>query len=487
MTRAFDLCVKATATTLVCLMLVSASTFGQVDESASAVTALPTRPSASARELLVNVDESDLNHFIDRQPLDANDEETLDRILYRLPAIRLDSIERIARTEPNWTQLADDPGSQRAECFRLTGRVTAVARQELLPEVAARLEFDHYFRVTLELDDAPNPVVICARKVPQAWLHVASLRERASAYGLFIKVGDVSGQHPQLVFAALRVAWHPDHEDQALDVSPERVLLGDLGFDVGLLDEVRQTNYREITSADRESFYQMLTAVGRADPAQLMAGAKDEFSLIDLLRAPRQHHGQLARLSGIARRVTKILVDDRDIQQRFQLDHYYQIDMFLLLGDRVIRMDSTGTDKKGPQYSRIYPVTVCVRRLPAGLTEGSDLRQEVRMPAFFYKLWSYKSEYVSAIDKSFSQRSPLFLAVEPEVVPQKPVNNPIANVAITVLCATFAILCLGYWRQSRRRAKSGKDAVSRLSTAPEKSLDELQIEVQDKPDFSQFE
>ena len=447
----------------------------------STLGALPARPPTSARELLINVDESEWNHFVDGQPLNAGDDETLNRILYRLPAIQLDNVEQLTRGDVAWQQLAEDPKRYRAEFFKLSGRVTDMTRVELIPEVAVRLDFDHYFRVAIELDGAPYPVLVCSRKVPQAWLTSQPLQERVSAYGLFIKVGDASGSHPQLVFAAQRVAWHPDRVAPPLSIDAEHVLLGDLGFDVGLFDDVRKTNFREVTSADRECFYQLLAAVGRADSAKLLASAQDEFSLIELLRDPQPHQGQLASVNGVARRVTKILVDDADVQQRFHIDHYYQIDMFILLGDQVIRMDSAGSKKEGPQYSRMYPVTVCAVRLPPGLPEGMNLRQEVRMPAFFFKLWSYKSEYVTAVDKSSSQRSPMFFALEPVVVPQEPTSNPAANIAIAVLAITAAIIWFGYLRQARRNAKSRREGkAQRLTIDPEKSLNDLDIHLHDK-------
>jgi hypothetical protein len=200
----------------------------------------------------------------------------------------------------------------------------------------------------------------------------------------------------------------------------------------------------------------MLAAVGRAEPAKLLANTQSEFSLIELLRDPQPHQGKLATVRGVARRVTKILVNDADIQQRFHIDHYFQIDMFILLGDQVIRVDSAGSKKEGPQYSDIYPVTVCVSRLPPGLPESLNLRQEVRMPAFFFKLWSYKSEYVAAIDKNSSQRSPMFIALEPVLVPREQASNPAAYLAIGVIVITAGTLWFAYLWQARRNAKSGR-------------------------------
>jgi hypothetical protein len=416
------------------------------------------RPATSARKLLINVDESELNHFVDRQPLGSGDEETLVRILYRLPAIQVDDVERLTRGDVTWQQLLDDPRPWRAEFFRLMGRVKGVVRVDLIPEVAARLDFDHYFRVAFELDDAPNPILICSRKVPQAWLAIQPRNERASVHGLFIKVGDAGGPHPQLVFAAQRVAWQPDQIAPELGTTADHVMLGNLGFDIGLLDDVTQTNFREITSQDRECFYQMLSAVGRAEPAELQANATGEFSLTALLSDPRPHHGRFATVRGVARRVTKIRVDDADIRERFHLDHYYQIDLFLQLGDQIIRVDSPKSKHDGPVYHGTFPVTVCALRLPPDLPESLNPRREVRVPAFFFKVWSYKSEFVTGVEKGQLQRSPMFIALEPIVLPQKQISNPAGYVAVIALVVTASAFWFGvYWqsRHKRRRKEPG--------------------------------
>ena len=49
----------------------------------------------SARQLLVTLDDSQLDNFFDRQPLNISEDETLYRILYRLPNVGQHHIERL--------------------------------------------------------------------------------------------------------------------------------------------------------------------------------------------------------------------------------------------------------------------------------------------------------------------------------------------------------------------------------------------------------
>ena len=107
----------------------------------------------SARQLLVTLDDSQLENFYDRQPLNVNEDETLYRILFRLPNVGQHHVERLVTRDVAWQTLVDDPAPHRIEIFKLKGRVKKVVRAELLPEMAQRLEFERFYKVTLQLDD----------------------------------------------------------------------------------------------------------------------------------------------------------------------------------------------------------------------------------------------------------------------------------------------------------------------------------------------
>ena len=143
-----------------------------------------------------------------------------------------------------------------------------------------------------------------------------------------------------------------------------------------------------------------------------------------MLTQPETQHGRLVSLSGTAKRVQKIAIDEPDIQQRFGIDHYYQVDVFVSLDNTEIRFEPKGGKKEAPVFRNNYPVTCCVLALPAGLPARDDISVPVRFAGVYFKLWAYKSEYVSAFDDRQRQVSPLFIATTPRVAEVRRLRQP---------------------------------------------------------------
>jgi len=435
---------------------------------------------------LFGIDESQINQLYDNRPLDSDEDETLIKVLYRIPYFGRDKIEAWRKTGVDWSELADDPGTYRIEVFKLDGRATYVRQVDLPPEIASRFEYRHYFLVRLQMANVPHPVTVCCRHVPEAWPRETEISERSSFHGLFLKVGDRSVDHPELIFAAERVAWLPDQEGTAKEVTPSHVLLGNLGMDVGLFDDVREANRKALGEEDREGFYQLLAATGRAKPAALFDRAEGPFELEPMLNRPETQHGRLVTFTASARRIQRIIVDDEDIRQRFGIDHYYQVDMFVPLGDQEVRLGRNRGDKEAPVFTTSYPVTCCMLRLPKALQETDDVNQQVRVAGFYFKLWAVKTDFVTAFDKRQRQPEPLFIATTPRIIEWSQATDPIWG---WIGGASFLIvllgIVLGLWlfRRSDRRFE---EAVLRqqYEVGQGKSLDEMGIESQDGPDFS---
>ena len=447
----------------------------------------PTPRLSSAREMLdlFSIDASQIRQLEDGAPLASSDEETLFKILFRLPFFGKNRVQAWCRRDVDWAELAEYPEDWRLEVFPVAGRVTGVQRVEVPPETAMRLEFSSYFQVRLQLDNAPYPVLICSRAVPEAWESADSLDEPASCYGLFLKTGGKESGHSELVFAAERVAWLPQRADPSLGTTPDMVYLAGLGMDAGLFDVVRTTNRRAMTADDRESFYRLLAAMGRADPADVFARAEASPDLAPMLTEPERQHGRLVSLLGTAKRVQRIAVDEPDLQERFGIDHYYQIDLFVSLGDTEIRFEQKDGGEPAV-FQHNYPVTCCVLQLPAGLPARDDIAVPVRFAGAYFKLWAYRSEYMATLDDRQRQVSPLFIATTPRVVrfddSASQLVGWIGGITVLVL-----ILLAGFYtwypRPSDRRFEQ-QVLRPRLELGGAKSLDELDLPTQDKPDFS---
>jgi hypothetical protein len=299
------------------------------------------------------------------------------------------------------------PDEYRGRLVRLAGRVTKVSRLEPAPADAARLEMPEYFECELVFDSGAAKATVLTTRVPRAWLSAAALDEPASAVALYLK--KLSGDGPsRAIWLAKEMAWHPTTAKEP-DVSLGKSILGSLGMDVGLLDEVQSRG--KIRGEEREAFYQMLDALGQIGTHQLARFAQDNlepqrarwlhafenetdnsrravaqevvrrakerrYSVAPLFIDPEPNIGQLFAFDGIARRAVRVEAavrpegGPRDVVRRFGFDHYYEIEVF--------------TDD-----SQNYPLVFCVRELPEGFPTGGDLHVPIRLAGFFFKDWSY--------------------------------------------------------------------------------------------------
>jgi len=447
---------------------------------------LPPRQLVHPIELLelYGIAESQLKMLTDGQPLGAEDEETLVRMLYQMPRFPLDALQRWSAPRLDVASLVAAPAEHRGDAFVLTGRAKQLRRVTLAPEIAQRFEFSDYYLVTIESEDPPCRLEVCTRAIPQLW-RPGPLDEPVSAQALFFKTSE-SGEVPSLVFVSPRVAWHPDRVDEARFVSADQLVLAGLGMDIGLFDALRERNRKGIESGDSECFYQLLAAVGRAAPGQLDQAAQHDPPFGPLLQAPRANQGKIFSLRGTARRVTKILIGETNLRDRFGFDHYYQIDIFVSLGNQVVRLGDPAATGDVPTFENNYPITVCARQLPPGLSEGDDLRQEVRVAAVYFKLWSYRSEYISSFDDRQLQIGPMLIGNDLELIEVKPTRNPWVGVIAGVLFVVIlGVTWFGVWRTSRNDRRFELEAGRRRELADEgRNLDDL--EASDGPDFSKL-
>ncbi|MBN2023750.1 MAG: hypothetical protein JW809_13265 [Pirellulales bacterium] len=164
------------------------------------------------------------------------------------------------------------------------------------------------------------------------------------------------------------------------EIESSREILRSLGMDLGLLDTLRDRT--RIGHEERECFYQMLAAVGRARPGQLAEAARQRLadagsrfdSVVPLFNDPDAQRGRLVLLTGTARRITRVRVDEPDVVERFGIDHYFELYLF--------------TDD-----SQQNPLVFCVRAIPEGMPTGEGPRyaERIEVAGFFLKSWAYRS------------------------------------------------------------------------------------------------
>ena len=426
-----------------------------------------TAPISGPRELLdlLGVEESHFRGLRDGRPLVLDEQQHLLRFLYAVRRFAPANTERWARPAGDLLSAegnGDDADDLQGKLFQLAGRVTLVNVERPVPEVVERLEMEEYYRCALELDGGGTATVY-ATAVPRDWPREQPFSERASVPALFLKWTVVEPERSEPVFAAARVAWHPN------------TVLGDLGMDVGLFDDVQ--NAADLLARDRECFYQLLAAAGRADNAELLrlaaqaappgdAPAPPDYSVVPLFNDAARQHGKLFAFSGTVVRAVEVRVDDADVRSRFGIDHYYQLD--LMTPD-----------------SQDNPLVFCVRELPEGMPRGPDARSKVRLTGFFFKTWSYRQQRLEADQEPLRQLAPMLIGRSAVWFPPPGAdrNVPAQVAAATLFLLALAGVAVALWRRRRGDRQLRARLKSLRPPAQQPSLDSLGLETQDRPDF----
>jgi len=410
-------------------------------------------PPANAREVLARygIGPAEFSQFVDGNPITGEEEAVLAKILLRFSRLGLDNIHRWRKQTGDFSAIAAATHREQGELFALRGRTTLVSEQSLPPPLAEQYEFGRYYAVQMALEGSPRQALVLTRVVPRAWKIGQPLDEPAAADGLLLKVGpaDESGSAP-LVFAAGRVGWYPAS-------SP----LARAGFDTSLFDAVRGTNGQGLVAADREPFYRLLAAVGKLAASQ--PAPAPQLEVVPLLQQPEKHHGELVTLRGKARRIVMVHIRETGLKERLGLDHYYEIDTFVPLGEARLRFDgdnpgggnpnAADPPQPGPTFENTYPVTLIARRLPAGLVEGENLHVEIAADAVFFKLWTYESIYMARHGRV--QPAPLLVTNEPRIATAASHDAGVWNTAITLaLVGMLLVMVLAWWWYERENRSS---------------------------------
>jgi hypothetical protein len=390
-------------------------------------------------------------------PVDTDELDPLLRILFKLRQFPAADMERWAIDGDKLGEAIGQAGKFRGSIFRLRGRVIAVEPQRPTAEQSQRYEMPRYFRCRLQIDSPPCFADIYTEDVPVAWRKGSKPNVDGGAFGVFLKTAKKIDNRDAPVFVAPRIAWYSDD------------LLGRLGMDYGLLDDlanVKNMSPEKHDSLDREAFLEMLAAVGRAKPGELARQAdadltsapkdlkwtdregKPHFSVVPLFNQPKTQVGRLVVLSGTARLIEKVYVEDPNAVARFGFDHYFLVSLFT--------DDSNGN-----------PLTFCVRELPEGMPYGNlpHYGESVRIAGFFYKTWVYPVKRMAdpslmSNPKTGGQASPLLFGRSLVWYrAPKSASTPGLN---TFVFASLAVVMLAIWglawrsriREKRRRAES---------------------------------
>ncbi len=396
---------------------------------------VPSKPTTSFRDVLALAGWSveSLAEFDDGQPLSDTQRTKALELLRRLRSFNSSDLDGWVHDDLSPIDVLESPNDCRGQLVRLTGRVTKVTSRKPAAADAERLEMPEYFECEVALDKEAGSATILTTRVPREWLRSDPLNERVSAVALYFKrIGNDSP--PTSLWLAKEIAWHPGQRsdevrallnptiEQQLGGSADRsfgkVVLGSLGVDVGLLDQIQGRG--PIRAEEREAFYQLLNAAGqiganqlariaqqnlpavreewerrlavaKTAPQRLLAhealrrAAEGRYSVATLFNDAQSQIGRLFVFDGTAKRVTRVEVgakadgEPSDVARRFNIDHYFEIEVFT-------------------EDSQNHPLVFCARDLPEGFPTGDLLHEPVRVAGFFFKDWLYHARGTNSED-----------------------------------------------------------------------------------------
>jgi hypothetical protein len=311
------------------------------------------------------------------------------------------------------------------DLLALRGRIKTFAELPLSTELRDRFEMERLFRAELDLPDGTR-VTVFANRAPRRWQPGRAIDEAAGCLGVLIAP---AGDGRPAVLLADRLAFYPPGP------------LGKLGMDAGLFDDVEDR--RGLVGDERECFYQLLAAVGRADPDELAAAAEQDVPVAPLFNKPGEQRGRLIELEGRARRAVHVKVADRDIVSRFGIREYWELELVT------------------PDSQR-NPLVVCVGELPPGMPTGSGINVPIRVVGFFLKSWAYRGAGEGEAERGARRLAPLLIGLRPELVAQSAPagGNATAiggSIALGAVGLMFVWAIWRMWGDDRRKPRRRRE------------------------------
>ncbi len=355
----------------------------------------------------------------------------------------------LAQNQTELSRAVQSPDEHGGQPFEFSGRVLESPAGWRRPvDDASGVMSDSISSVLIEADDGQS-IDVLVNRLPGVWQGKTARGQFVQGRGLFL-----GARGSTAVLVTDRLQWLPDQANADLLVDAGKLQLARHGFDIGLLDDVKQYSDAALVAGEHAVFRSLLRAVahiGRENPppSGLFENAP-EISLVALARQPVRNAGEIFSVRGELRRITPVEVSEPSLQQAIGGDRYYQLDVFIPLGNQQVLLEH---DQAGQpiQFNGSYGVTVLISELPADL-DDVKLPIPVEVPAFFLKNWRHKSLATRAVSPTLQRPNPVFVGIPGRL--QR--NTPrLAGGLIALLIPAFwggllALLCgLVVWSRSR--------------------------------------
>jgi hypothetical protein len=392
-------------------------------------------------------------------PWDAARQSLVLKLMARLSRVPADTL---AAWQAAATAVSQALPTAAADAFvRIEGRGVFIAPQRLAPEDAAIAGRAHLDMVRVATADG-RIVDVILESAPLAWPRWTAIDEPVAVVGLPLTTGpgpvpEADGQtwpsepHALLLLGS-RLSWYP-----------ATTLLGSLGMDYATFDTV--ADGRPLVAGDTEAFYGMLAAAGRAEPEVIAAttGTTDIIPLID----PAEkwfatHRGDPVTIEGIARRATRIAIDDPARRQQVGADHYWEL--YVFVPTPLIRVNDTLQDD--------FPIVCCVRSLPADMPTGDRISEQVKVSGFALKRYAYPLQRMRVVSPQGDEETgggrretPLLIGLGARWTPApspRQISNDIGWVLAGIAAVVGLLLGAAAWAASRSARRQEQEARERL-------------------------
>ncbi|KAA5543249.1 hypothetical protein FYK55_13310 [Roseiconus nitratireducens] len=392
--------------------------------------------------------------------------EDVAKLLYRLRTV--DPAQLRERVYEGLDQL------QVGDANPVEGVIEKLRRYRVPENLAPYLEMESFYEIRL----APrsDEAGLSRPSVTPSALFVPEISSHAAVGDRIESIGVVLANHQRApVLACGQVSWFPAASDSA-----GWKLLADLGVDLSLVDTARQRDRHTLGAEDGNAFYGLLGAAEklrqRAEAEEVVPAALP-MDPIELLKDSGSHHGDWITMSVSTVRVTRVDVTDPGRQRQLGQDHYYQVDASGDLGDTIVELKRPEGEPGEPiRMSGIYPVSLVSVELPTEIrqpleTQGSVtamIRQPVRIEGFYYRLWSYSSEFMTR-EGGGKQVAPLVVVADWEPLELAPLPEQQVAILGYILAAAIAAAIVGIFLWTRRNA--AQDASARAAREPPARID----------------
>ncbi|QDV87514.1 hypothetical protein TBK1r_65450 [Stieleria magnilauensis] len=380
------------------------------------------------------------------------------RLLFRLRKADEDALA--SRSVGSLTDAAIAARLTTGDSVEVEGTIAAVRQYNVPESLIEFLELETFQELVLELPDSEDSIAVFAPSL----VGKVSEGDRVKANAVVIDASSA-----EQVFAAGRVAWFP-----AMAETVGWKLLARQGVDLSRIAEAASRNRRSLEAADGDAFYSMLAAAKNLNTEPFdrnVSLAPLRIEPVKLLESPQDYHGQWIRMNASTVRITRISVSDPARRAQLGQDHYYQVDASGDLGNTIIQLARGADDPGEPiRMSGTYPVSLVAAELPDFLSAERDdpkavvtmLSHPVAIEGFFYRLWSYKNEFMTR-EGGGKQVGPLIVVSQWHSM-APPANEDggvrVIGYALAIGIA-LAILATIWW--TRRNAKEDAEVRRRAS------------------------